>query len=363
MRASLFGLLLLFACSAPAMSSTEVGLAPFEPVGSSSSGSVRHPTNPSSSSSSGAIFVDGGTPACPPDAANAPVDATASHPVQVLATGLSKPSALAIDLTNVYWLDELGGLFKVPKTGGSPVMLFNGGGNIGQVPSIGLDATSVYFSAFYQNQYVVAATPITGGDPANPRVLATEAANGVAVALGNVYWIDGTNQGRRISTNGGAVEPIKTPTSAFNPDGGFFTTVGPDAVYTSFLFNPTIVRFPFDGSPAQQYQPSTDTIRGVVADADTIYFASDRTLSSLPKTGAACPTALVTNLFNPYAVAADATAIYMTDQAGSVISVPKNGGQSQLLAKNQVTPTGLAVDATTVFWTNRDDGTLNSVAK
>lgn len=65
-----------------------------------------------------------------------------------LAAGLKNPAAIAVDATNVYWINNIygtGSIMRVSKAGGAPTVLASGQ----KVPAdIAVDATSVYWSSY-----------------------------------------------------------------------------------------------------------------------------------------------------------------------------------------------------------------------
>jgi len=77
-------------------------------------------------------------------------------------------------------------------------------------------------------------------------------------------------------------------------------------------------------------------------------------------TGQTQPTVVASGTIEvgPLAVAVSGTNVYYTmyDSDGGVMSVPIDGGASQLLAGGQVYPFGLAVDDASVYWTEDDNG-------
>ncbi len=73
----------------------------------------------------------------------------------------------------------------------------------------------------------------------------------------------------------------------------------------------------------------------------------------------ATPQWLVTGLTTPEDLAVDDTHVYWTDiGAGTVSSVPKDGGTITLLAQGQAKPLRIAVDATNVYWINNLGGAV-----
>lgn len=76
--------------------------------------------------------------------------ALGGSPVTTLASGQNHPVALAVDDTNVYWIDQVSGSFpnivgsilEVPISGGTPTVLATGQAN---PTDIAVDQTSVYW--------------------------------------------------------------------------------------------------------------------------------------------------------------------------------------------------------------------------
>jgi hypothetical protein len=102
-----------------------------------------------------------------------------------LATDQYAPFALAIDASNVYWLEDgsidggSGAVVKVSLTGGTPTTLARP-----EFPSdIAVDTDNVYFSA----NNGVFSVPIAGGATTTIAGL-TDGADGIAVDAANVYW-------------------------------------------------------------------------------------------------------------------------------------------------------------------------------
>ncbi len=72
-----------------------------------------------------------------------------------------------------------------------------------------------------------------------------------------------------------------------------------------------------------------------------------------------CP--LATHLSLPNGIAVDATSVYWTEGAGSVMKVPIDGGAPVKLASDDGFPLSIAVDATSVYWLSANAGTISRI--
>lgn len=310
-------------------------------------------------------------PTCPPTVAPAPVNQTATHAAVPLIHSEDPPWAIAIDLQFIYWLaagDKNPGIWRAPKTGGTPTALYKG--PMTAVTSIGIDGTSLYFPAKIDGSNSIAAVPLAGG-PLPPRILAAGIGDtqGVVVAAGYAYWLEGAYGvngpvGKRVPVDGGAaVQTAYAPiTDVGATNGSAFTALGPDGAYIA-LSDGTVDHFPLDWSKPDGIAIN-DRVGALAIDADHVYFAGASTIASLGKAGG-CPTLLAGSLENPRGIAIDATSIYFTDSTenGTVNAVPKAGGAPSILVSGQGKPTAIAVDATQIYWANQIDSTINAVGK
>ena len=103
--------------------------------------------------------------------------------VQTLASQQGHAGAIAVDATSVYWFNTGGGLFSVPKTGGTvqtldPVLPGS------TLLDVAVDGTNVYAT----NGQQLTRTPVTGG---TSTVLWNSTPTSVAVDATNYYWTDG----------------------------------------------------------------------------------------------------------------------------------------------------------------------------
>jgi hypothetical protein len=108
----------------------------------------------------------------------APVAGGSAVPI-ALAT---EPFGLAVDAANVYWTDTaIGQVMKMPKSGGTPVVLSTGGFSPLRIT---VDAANVYFSS---SDGPLRRVPIAGGPTVAVTSVAVTAAD-IAVDGANLYW-------------------------------------------------------------------------------------------------------------------------------------------------------------------------------
>ncbi len=92
-------------------------------------------------------------------------------------------------------------------------------------------------------------------------------------------------------------------------------------------------------------------------DAAAVYWTNDGgTVMKAPLEGGS-PVALAEGQRNPRKLAIDAESVYWTNDDGSVKKVPLGGGDPETLATGQDHPLGITVDATSVYWMNSAAGT------
>jgi hypothetical protein len=108
---------------------------------------------------------------------------TPGKPPVPLATGLIKPSAIAVDFTHVYWIGP-GVIMSAPLDGSAaatPTTLASGGSPF----ALAIDASNVYWTD--TSAGTVASVPLAGG---TATILATgqDTPVGIAVDAANVYW-------------------------------------------------------------------------------------------------------------------------------------------------------------------------------
>jgi sugar lactone lactonase YvrE len=232
--------------------------------------------------------------------------------------------------------------------------------------AIAVDATNVYFTD--QKGLALYAQGKAGGE----RKLLTPttgAVRAIAVGTTDVYFATSTTfAGRpagtimKVPTRGGLATPI-IPSGTYIPeriatDGRFvfFTSPNEDSLKTKSVLRLAVtglVASPLDVDPNA---PPSDA---VAIDATNAYYTSqDGTqVASVPKAGGET-TVLAGDQLLAREIALDADAVYWTDSlAGKVMKVAKKGGTAIEISSGESDVAGIAVDASYVYWITQTSGT------
>jgi hypothetical protein len=298
------------------------------PVAAACTGASHRP--PIDDSPSGGGVGSGSSSDASVDAVTPPV----STPI-TLAANLDHPQGIALDAASL--LITSAPISDAPASGtilrlarnapATPVPVFTGQDDpfsIAVAPNVAIAWTNraSMFPAGARSALLLAA----GSDAPRAVVPGETLATGVAIAAGFVYWTSRDVSGgilvERAALGGGAAETVTTLAALADPAG-----IAVDAAYVYFVGSgsaASVARAPLAGGVAE-----------VLMDDP----------------GARLVDVLVVG-----------GALYVTDAAGTVLTLPKGGGASQAVATNQASPSHLARDATRVYWTNEaKDGAVMAV--
>jgi len=261
--------------------------------------------------------------------------------------------ALAVDATNLYWVNSSGSVVKVAISGGSTTTLATGQNS---PQAIALDSANVYWTTTDGN---VATVPKSSTGSATPSDVASGQSGilGLAISGGNAYWGasgDADYEIRTVPTSGTGAPTL---VSAFSSGPAYGVAVDSTSVYwttKSGLFSAALGGMGDSGAPVTSLGGLGGN--GVVAlaiDSSNAYWGSfaagGGTLQKVAKTGGGA-TQLASGQFGPNGLAVDSSSIYWTTQAGLVLKLPLSGGSPTTLASVSNGGTGIVVDATTVYW-------------
>lgn len=250
-------------------------------------------------------------------------------PPRVIAASQDRPVGIAVDSSNVYWVNQgsgdQGSVMKMSLSGGSPVSLATGES---YPQEIAIDATNVYWSNYLSRGSVVK-VPIAGGTKvvlaADPNMVNTFA---MAIDGTNAYW---TNLGDPEANNG------------------------------------SVMKVPLGGGPLTTLASNMTAVHALAVYNGTVYFGGWGKGQSVLKVGINGG-ALSTVMDNTFALALafDATNLFVADLTGAnytITQVPLAGTARTTLVR-EGPPSGnfhLLLDAGNVFWTTL--GTIRFTSK
>lgn len=260
----------------------------------------------------------------------------------VLATDSSRVVGIAVDATNVYWLDAEGNVMKVSKCGGTATTLANAGSaRGGSVGAFTTDATSAYWVAGANELF---AAPLSGGTPV------TLAPNmdtlGLTVKGANLYSVSHSFV-VTLSVHGGT--PSKLAESATYAPG---LPAADDA--NVYWVGEGIFTAPRTGGTSTTLATARDVATGLALDDANVYWCDssnpDAPIMRTPKAGGRS-VALATHQSGATGFATYGQDVYWTidEAAGAVVKVAADGGPVTTLA-SATSPGAIAVDDTGVYW-------------
>jgi sugar lactone lactonase YvrE len=231
-----------------------------------------------------------------------------------LASGQSMPTAVAVDLTSVYWT-EPGTVMKVSLDGGTPTALASSG----EPEGVAVDTTSVYWTDAAAG--TVMKVPLDGG---TPTTLASGQSHPTAIVVDatSVYWISySSGDIMKMPLDGGT--PTTLMTDLWSP---VSITVDATSVYCGTSGYPNsmnphafeVVKVSLDGSYATFLLGGSAeySANGIMVDGTSVYYSLNNLISGF---------------------------------VGDIMKMPLDGGTATTLAEAQAY--AIAVDATSVYWT------------
>ncbi len=300
-----------------------------------------------------------------------PEDAGPPAPPPIVAVALAKgenaSSALAVDVHNLYWIDEQAGIVtRVSKRGGTQALVNSGSGSGFNGPaSLALDEKNIYWT-----QRTGPADPATagastsavlrqdkdGGAPVTIMQSATDEFRSVVIDGANLYWVSGRAVFRASKTGGPAV----TLAGAARRDATSVASDGTNAFFTlhgsadkSFA-DGAVMRVPVKGGAPVVFAAAQAQADDVQVDDKNVYWTSAERIMKAPKAGGA-PAVLATGPAPIADLTSDGTYVYYATGGadGTVARVAAAGGEPEVLATGQPNPAGIATDVAAVFWTCR----------
>ncbi|HEX8794469.1 MAG TPA: hypothetical protein VF765_26170 [Polyangiaceae bacterium] len=300
------------------------------------------------------LAPSGGSSSAPVGGSVAPSCAGNGTPL-VLATDSSRVIGLAVDASNVYWLDAEGNVMRVSKCGGPATTLANAGA--ARSDSLGAfttDATSAYWVAGANALFAV---PLSGGTPV------TLAPNmdtlGLTVKGAELYSVSHSFV-VHLSVHGGTPSELAA-SSTYAPG----LPAADDA--NVYWVGEGVFSAPRAGGTTTTLATARDVATGLAIDDANVYWcdSSDPVgpIMRTPKAGGPSVT-LATHQSGAAGFATDGHDVYWTieEAAGAVVKVAVDGGSVTTLA-SATSPGAIAVDDTGVYWAESEGAVMRLSAK
>jgi hypothetical protein len=277
---------------------------------------------------------------------------TGGGPVAIAS--LDRPYWLALDDAYVYATylgatEYSGGVVKIPKAGGAPIVLASGGFT---ADFMAIDDTMVYFDSSTSTDSEFRAVPKAGGPVT---VIDAGECSGIAVDAKRVYCGP---------YNGAQITAYDKPTFAktivgLGTGGTRGLAVDDTRVYWGSEAQPAVFSMPKTGGGLTLLTNASPW--NIAIDADRIYWGNNANSGTgvwaMPKQGGT-PTLVASSApLGTLTITIDDTSVYWVT-GGAVHRTPKSGGADTVLATGQGDVRSIVVDASGVYWANLDYGTV-----
>jgi hypothetical protein len=293
-----------------------------------------------------------------------------------LASGLERPRGLALGGGYVYFTavgiadPERAGVFRVPLEGerGAPEMLAGVAEGVRGVPvDLAIDDRSIYVARRSPN--AIEELPLEGGAGSLLWQSASSTTTGspYAIALDATHVHAALTQGSAVLVSvpkaGGAPRGLATENPHY--DSGLFGLAANDT-HVFWASQNKVLRIPKGGGVVEPIlAEGNGDPRGVLYHEGTLYWTdwgsyepSDAgSVMACGVDGCAEPRTLASGLMGPLDLVVDGDFLYVTvvgrgQRDGSIVRVPREGGEAEVVASEQATPIAIAVDDKAVYWTN-----------
>ena len=274
---------------------------------------------------------------------------TPTNQIEVVATGLNRPWAVATDGARVYWVENdvsQGVVRSAPVTGGAITTLATGV----EPSAIALDESYVYWIERNNGSNgVLRRVPKAGGTPVTLASGLRNAQNFLAIDATSVYFGDGNPGGggsiRKVGKSGGVV------TTLVADNLNLTTAVATDGSFVYFHDDRgNIKRVPVNGGAAATIGGGSPS--AMVVFGGMLYWVEyyGGTVKSMPSSGGVITT-LASGSNGPAGIATDGSFVYWIEfsNSGGVKKVSVNGGQVVSIS-TQANTIGIALDSQHAYW-------------
>ncbi len=266
----------------------------------------------------------------------------------VIASGLTWPIAITQDGGNVYVSAyvEGGGVYRIPKAGGEPIPV---AAPLDFPAGLALDGTTLLVAESGGSRILR-----VGTDGQGLEALATGQGGPTAITLDDSRFFWTSYVGHHIVSMpqaGGTVTVLASPEGSPYRLAAGATTVAWSGI------GPGLWSVPKQGGAMTQIAGGSP--RTIVAEGARYYYndTDDDTVRRVEEDGSdpAMLASLSAHGAFTEGLALDAEHAYVTLASGSVVRVPRAGGEAELLASGRVQPTAITVDRACVYWTEAGD--------